>query len=939
MQRYCENAEQILDLQDKLRQIQQLPNSKQKNQLMKDVMNRINQLRQETGEIWKAAKTAATYYDKSPGTSVYASPGAAASMKAKPIGPSADLDEINRIINENGYENLTSDQREIISKRIQSINDAVREVKIEYENELPKLLTRMADNVKELKSWSASDYKPSEEFTRKADAVTEFNFTDPNTYVYGLPGLIGSSMSFGGYQVASTVLGLTAAAVGTFASGGLATPFLVGASAASTGLGITGGHYENDSEVSDNYMQVFTKKLVDNDLYKQWLKEGREALGKKDASQEEVMWAMAAGIYEPKEKIKQLAEQATYGLNNLYKNDMVAVVGDEIFQAGINFLGPITKIAKASRVTPGAKTARFQRMRRFLEEHPGSEKIINPVKNFSKNFADSEFGTAIGSSIAFPLGVVTKAAQAGIKTAIPKSAARLLNRKLGFIADIVERMPSTATTSAVLAKNLASYAGKVLGSGWSEAIEEGKQYLNGKRYAEGAYAGASDTLMDSILNDIAGGARSAYSFVGDMFGASVDKELIANMKGGFLGGFGHTALISGVNLASDTFQDLRANDFVVNNVMAEKLADRTTISNNAYLATQTSPRQYERIMNAFDNMEQIAATAEERNGGTEGLNITLQDVKDQRKAYQEVFDFANRESVHDAAKSLGITPGSKDYGTFVGLAMWAKSLSRDALTAKNELGKKERQIISSWISGVENDERGLSQIFDSMTYEDVLRMKEELGIPDPGYVESESMDEDGGVTVSTNLTKLRTYASRAANITKYLANLDALLTLRDQLEQRENPTKADKRRLNSVKRQIQRLRDSQSNEMLKNIETAQDMQKFVVDTKVHEVLRDLYRDDANYTVDLEEGVAMEYMLLGKGMSGVQFLTDGRMQQALDDVSEAIKDRKSGAEKLINQYNYSIRQDEELQQQIHDIFEQQLQEEQNTTEDIEVEPEV
>jgi hypothetical protein len=79
-------------------------------------------------------------------------------------------------------------------------------------------------------------------------------------------------------------------------------------------------------------------------------------------------------------------------------------------------------------------------------------------------------------------------------------------------------------------------------------------------------------------------------------------------------------------------------------------------------------------------------------------------------------------------------------------------------------------------------------------------MKDELGLPDPGYVESESMDEDGGVTVSTNLAKLRTYASRAANITKYLANLDALLTLRDQLEQRENLTKADKRRLSSVKR-------------------------------------------------------------------------------------------------------------------------------------------
>ena len=107
----------------------------------------------------------------------------------------------------------------------------------------------------------------------------------------------------------------------------------------------------------------------------------------------------------------------------------------------------------------------------------------------------------------------------------------------------MEKMPKFLLGSKSIAKNTAQFVGKVLGSGWSESIEEGKQYLNGKAFQDGSYAGESDSIMDSIINDIAGGSRAAYSFVGDMFGVTADRELIANMKGGFLGGFGHTATI------------------------------------------------------------------------------------------------------------------------------------------------------------------------------------------------------------------------------------------------------------------------------------------------------------------------------------------------------------------------------------------------------------
>jgi len=211
-------------------------------------------------------------------------------------------------------------------------------------------------------------------------------------------------------------------------------------------------------------------------------------------------------------------------------------------------------------------------------------------------------------------------------------------------------MPKEILGAKAIAKNVGSFASKVFGAGWSEAIEEGKQYLNGKKFADGTYSGESDTLMDSIINDIAGGSRAAYSFIGDMFGITADKELIANMKGGFLGGFGHTATIQGFNAIAGTHQDLKANNFVVNNVLAHKMADRTTIANNSYLATQTSPMQYERIMKAFDAMESVAYTAEQKNGSKEGLNFTTEDVQEQRKAYQAVFDAANSKNIQDGAK-------------------------------------------------------------------------------------------------------------------------------------------------------------------------------------------------------------------------------------------------------------------------------------------------
>ena len=582
LQKYTGNINRIVDLSDKLNQLTRMQRTKEVQDLIKQTSAEIKRLQIENENSAKLVRDASTYFGNTDDAAMYSGTGWAPQGKKD---TKYNLEAIENIIAKNGY-NLSPTVKANLRQYTKNIDAAVEQINQEFKAKRPELLNRMADNIRELKSWQASKYNPSEEFTKKVNAVTEFNFTDPNTYIYGMPGLIGSSMSFGGYQLASTAIGLAAMA-GTGGAAGIAM-----GGAASLGLGIIGGHYENDTEVGDNYQQLFIDRLTKAGEYEKWQKEGRKALGKKDATDDELMYAMAAGIYEPKEKIKDIAEIATYGLNNLYKNDMQAVVGSEIFEAGLNFLGPITKFAKASMVTPGAKAARFQRMYRFMHEHPTAGKAMMAGKNFAKDFMESEVGGAIASSVAFPLVIAGKAAQAGVKAvgrALPKGAVKGITKRLGFAADLIEQMPKELLGAKAVAKNVGEFASKVFGAGWSESIEEGKQYLNGKKFADGSYSGESDTLLDSILNDIAGGSRAAYSFVGDMFGVTADKELIANMKGGFLGGFGHTATIQGFNAVTGIHQDLKANDFVVNNVLAHKLADRTTIANNSYLATQTSP--------------------------------------------------------------------------------------------------------------------------------------------------------------------------------------------------------------------------------------------------------------------------------------------------------------------------------------------------------------
>lgn len=331
-------------------------------------------------------------------------------------------------------------------------------------------------------------------------------------------------------------------------------------------------------------------------------------------------------------------------------------------------------------------------------------------------------------------------------------------------------------------------------------------------------------------------------------------------------------------------------------------------------------------MNAFDAMEAAALDAQEKHN-IEDLNYSVEDVREQRKAYQRVFEMANSRNVQEAAKQLDIKPGGQKYGNFVGLVMWAKDLTKDAVVKVQEISKLIGQLSTGFITGVQNSEESLESMLSKM---------------DQGQVRwlAENLDEITGLDITergnASQEAIMTMLPKVKNVMESVAHLDALLTLRDQLEMSASPTAAEKRKLRSVNRQIKRLRSFLPDE-LKNIETADEMKKWVFDEPTHDILKQQFRDLANYTVDIEEGAAMQYTLLGGKIADINFITSPEMQMAYQAAQEDIKDRKKAALGLMDRYIESVADDEKLEQELHDEFERYAREEVEVYEEEPIEP--
>ena len=832
----------------------------------------------------------------------------------------------------------------------------------------------MRMNMRELENWKKW-HTPDPEYVAKAQAAArDMSFSDPDTYLFGLPGVLGSSAAFNGLQWANTGLSLlagTAAQKGGAVGWAASAPLLAGGQL----LGLESAHRENAAEVVEHVNETFQNQLTNNGKMEEFMKAANKAAGK-ELTFEEAMREMALGTFTPSEEIKKLYTNSTFGADNLFMHDMLAVTGENLLDATINFV-PFGKFAEASWLRPITRqVGKLKRLSAFKAARP--ELYAKTVGNGGKfstgaydfvtnNFSESwyNFGASINPVVGFAtatVGAVTKPFRDPATKYVSRLATEQLSKKFGTVADWAYAAPKKLLDAKVIGRSGKDWLSRVAATSYSESIEEGKQYYHGKEFAAGNYAGESDSVWDLLIGDIEGGSKSALQFAGSFLGMSTDKEWISNMRGGFLAGGGHTAIMSGYADFSGTVKEVQANHLVVNNILSTKLQERADIMKGIQYAKRASFGDRRAMMMAFDNVkelqEQITARGKET-GNAEMQGIAPELIEEQRELYKRIFNIANDNDVKASARIRGIKPGSDRYATYVSLINFAHQEADKATEGMMQKIADIRKVINQELWGVDN--------INNISDDEILDIANKTGLQ---YKRSKSIALTNEAIAENKKNRRQAILNRSA-LVDYIAHLDALLSYRDQLELKDNKTEADKRKLRSINRQIESLRNSVRDQEevvdkdgnvsikyhdndLSSINGAAELQQQVYDIDLHEIIRDQYRDAINFIIDFDHANGMLYNLSGMRADGVARVADSQIQDIIDKIGQQTSDQykttadltdnkdititedgmrhgeldpkaAKKADQIIDRYLKSVKDDEQFNQEIQDDFQRALDE--------------
>lgn len=221
---------------------------------------------------------------------------------------------------------------------------------------------------------------------------------------------------------------------------------------------------------------------------------------------------------------------------------------------------------------------------------------INPV-------VGAGFAT-IGAATKPLRGAIWNATKRGIET-VSAPVTDALVKKFGNIADWSIKAPKSILNTKVVGRSGADWISRVGGSMWSESLEEGKQHYHGKEFKAGNYAGESDSMWEVLLGDIEGGSKSALQFTGSYLGFTSDDDWIVEMRSGALAGGGHTAVATGFANVRNAAREVQANNLVINNILATKLAERATIEKGRAYASKISFGDRKAMNQVFDNVKEL----------------------------------------------------------------------------------------------------------------------------------------------------------------------------------------------------------------------------------------------------------------------------------------------------------------------------------------------
>ena len=386
-------------------------------------------------------------------------------------------------------------------------------------------------------------------YTEKSNQ-SGMDLTDIDTYIYKVPGLMGSSAA----TLGASALGLVGGALmavpdptGLTKMAGAA--ILVGSNVYSRDNESSAEAYQaykenvrkkaQDASIDDKVLDNAKKQMRDSGLYTQ------DQINNDDYVYDQIL---IGKVEAQNEKLKSIQQSALDGASSVYQDNMALSTWD-IAQDLITVF-PLGKLAKTVKSVAPSKL----------------------IKTFDKA-AD-----------------------------IRQQVSNRIDDVVSYGLEGLDKLPSKRTR-----KRLMDLGGRLVLASALEGAEEGTQYMLSEDMQSGVY----DTdagLFNRWLHNVGRGARSLYAALTPFDPVySDDAEFIENFKGGALLGGIMTGTVGGAGLIGSSI-DYGRNQYPVTQVLASMYADKLDatdrVRKNLAYAEYISNNKWGRVDNAFDDLKE-----------------------------------------------------------------------------------------------------------------------------------------------------------------------------------------------------------------------------------------------------------------------------------------------------------------------------------------------
>lgn len=506
---------------------------------------------------------------------------------------------------------------------------------------------------------TADEYnsKLTSDYYRRKSQQPGMDLTDIDTYLFKLPGLLGSSAATITNDILTTGTTYATTSIGSsFGPIGAAAGMIAGAGVSVLG-NLLSRERESKGEVYSNYKSAVLNQINKSGISKQLLKDAKA----------------------------EMQRMGSYTQEQIDNDDYVY---DQL----------LTNQVKVNNV-------KFDKIR--LNNFEGMKSL------YTDNMALSTWDATQTMLEVVPLGKMAKSVR-GLKTLANKydkgkgflkgKLAERIDDITSFGIDSVDKLPKKTKRKAIL-----DLGGRILISSAMEGAEEGTQYMKGQDYINRHFE-EDPNLAKSFIKNIGSGARSIFAAITPWDSVySDDAEFLENFKGGALLGGLMTGGIGAATTYLQTRDQLQA-DELLSALYAEKLDQKDRVRKDIAYAEMAANNKWDNLMQSFDNLQ---------SANIDGL--TQEDIETERNNANRVKNIATSESALKQAEALGIEPNTEDYNILIALKDHYDKLVEEAdqnfVASSNKMqsllnGEEVNKQIEKVISKLSDEQRAQIAVED-----------------------------------------------------------------------------------------------------------------------------------------------------------------------------------------------------------------------------------